>query len=279
MSKVDAEIPEALFNELSKYLGQHPSQELDRVVSQALKMYLEGKEDNLFQVSTASALVAGIYGGAISAGALLEHGDLGLGTFENLDGEMIVVAGEVFQARFDGSVQRVSADQKTPFAVVTQFTPSERLTNVDCLNIQDLERKFDQLRDSDNLYYALRATGVFDKLYLRAVCKTEEGVPLVQAAAVQAEFSLEKMEGSLVGFWSPGFARALSVPGYHLHFLSKEKHKGGHLLNLSGENLCLELQRKTGFTTMLPQNHGFLSADLTHDPSADLDKAERIQKR
>ena len=51
----------------------------------------------LYQVSTAIALVEGIYQGAVRVGTLREHGDLGLGTFENLDGEMIIVDGHFFQ--------------------------------------------------------------------------------------------------------------------------------------------------------------------------------------
>ena len=59
----------------------------------------------LYQVSTATALVQGIYQGAVRVGTLREHGDLGLGTFENLDGEMVIVDGQFFQARSDGSVR------------------------------------------------------------------------------------------------------------------------------------------------------------------------------
>jgi hypothetical protein len=39
----------------------------------------------LYQVSTANALVEGIYEDAVRVGTLRKHGDLGLGTFENLD--------------------------------------------------------------------------------------------------------------------------------------------------------------------------------------------------
>jgi acetolactate decarboxylase len=279
MPKIATEIPQTLFNALSKYLNQHSSQSLDDVVSHALKMYLEANSDILYQVSTSAALVEGVYRGAITVGALLEHGDLGLGTFEDLDGEMIVLDGEVFQARADGSVERVNADVKTPFAVVTQFTPTERLVDVICPSYEHLERELDRMRASENLFYALRITGVFDQVHVRAMCKTEEGVPLVRAAAVQPEFHYEQIAGTLVGFWSPQYAKALNVPGYHLHFLSKEHLKGGHLLGCAGRNLRLELQREIGLTAVLPENQEFLQADLTHDPAADLNKAERPQDR
>ena len=50
-------------------------------------------QHTLYQVSTATALVEGIYQGAVRVATLREHGDLGLGTFENLDGEMVIVDG------------------------------------------------------------------------------------------------------------------------------------------------------------------------------------------
>src|SRR5919106_3658660 len=77
----------------------------------------------LYQVSAAIALVEGIYQGAVRVGTLREHGDLGLGTFENLDGEMVIVDGHFFQVRCDGSVHECGDDFLSPFAVITPFAP------------------------------------------------------------------------------------------------------------------------------------------------------------
>jgi acetolactate decarboxylase len=52
---------------------------------------------------------------------LLEHGDFGLGTFENLDGEMVILDGAIYQVRGDGSVKHREDDFQIPFAVVTRF--------------------------------------------------------------------------------------------------------------------------------------------------------------
>ena len=37
----------------------------------------------LFQYNTLGALMAGLYGGTLTVGELLEHGDLGLGTLDS----------------------------------------------------------------------------------------------------------------------------------------------------------------------------------------------------
>jgi acetolactate decarboxylase len=173
----------------------------------------------LYQVSTATALVEGIYLGAVRVGTLREHGDLGLGTFENLDGEMVIVDGHVFQVRSDGSVRECHDDVLSPFAVITSFAPEAAVTLEECPDLSHLTSRFDALRHSDNVFFALRVDGHFDYVHTRAMCRTEEGVPLVQAAAVQPEFEFRGVAGTLVGFWTPEYAKTLNVPGYHLHFL------------------------------------------------------------
>ena len=60
----------------------------------------------MYQISTSTALVEGVDDGAVSSGFLLAQGDFGLGTFENLDGEMVILDGIIYQVRGDGSVTR-----------------------------------------------------------------------------------------------------------------------------------------------------------------------------
>jgi acetolactate decarboxylase len=247
------------------------------VVSKALADYLQVSHHTLYQVSTATALVEGIYQGAVRIGTLREHGDLGLGTFENLDGEMVVVDGQFFQVKCDGSVRECDDDLLSPFAVVTHFAPEATVTLAQCADLSQLAARFDGLRNSDNVFFALRVDGRFDYVHARAVCKTEEGVPLVEAAKVQPEFDYRDLSGTLVGFWTPEYARTLNVPGYHLHFLSDDRKKGGHLLQCSGSNLRLQIQREGDYRIALPETEDFLKADLRHDPAADLARAEKKQ--
>lgn len=248
---------------------------LSHVINQALAEYLQVSHHTLFQVSTATALVEGVYQGAVRVGTLREHGDLGLGTFENLDGEMIVVDGQFYQVRSDGSVRECPDDVLSPYAVVTHFQPEVETMLDRCQNLSDLTSRFDGLRNTENLFFTLRVDGHFDYIHTRAMCRTREGVPLVEAAAHQPEFEFRDVVGTLVGFWTPEYARALNVPGYHLHFLSSDRRQGGHLLQCRGTDLRLRLQREGDYRIALPENEDFLKADLRRDASADLDKIEK----
>ena len=238
----------------------------------------ERVQHTLYQVSTATALVEGIYQGAVQIAALREHGDLGLGTFESLDGEMVVVDRHFFQVRSDGSVREVQDNVLSPFAAVTAFSPDQSITLENCPDLSYLTSQFDALRQSDNFFYAVRVDGTFDYIHSRAMRRTKEGVPLVQAAAVQPEFEFHNISGTLVGFWTPEYAKSLNVPGYHLHFISADRTRGGHVLQCRGKNPRLQIQREGDYHIVLPETEDFLKANLRRDPTAALAKAEGEKK-
>jgi acetolactate decarboxylase len=238
----------------------------------------ERVQHTLYQVSTATALVEGIYQGAVQIAALREHGDLGLGTFESLDGEMVVVDGHFYQVRSDGSVREVQDNVLSPFAAVTAFSPDQSITLENCPDLSYLTSQFDALRQSDNFFYALRVDGTFDYIHARAMRRTKEGIPLVQAAAVQPEFEFHNISGTLVGFWTPEYAKSLNVPGYHLHFVSADRTQGGHVLQCRGKNLRLQIQREGDYHIVLPETDDFLKANLRRDPTAALARAEGEKK-
>ena len=258
--------------------SQKTQEPVSHIVSKALADYFDVLHHTLYQVSTSTALVEGIYQGAVRVGTLREHGDLGLGTFENLDGEMVIVDGHFFHVQSDGSVQEAGDDVLSPFAVITRFAPDAQVDLEQCPDFSHLAGQFNGLRNSDNIFYALRVDGHFDYVHARAMCKTEEGVALAQAAAVQPEFEFRDISGTLVGFWTPEYAKTINVPGYHLHFISTDHTRGGHLLQCSGSSLHLQIQRAGDFHIALPETEDFLKADLRRDPSADLAKAEGEKK-
>lgn len=277
MPQLNCTLSNGLWDHLQRY-SRSTQEPVSLIVRKALADYLGVAHHTLYQVSTSTALVEGIYQGAVRVGTLREHGDLGLGTFEELDGEMVVVDGRFFQVRCDGSVREVDDDTLTPFAVITRFAPEPAVTLDRCPDMSHLTSRFDLLRGSDNVFFSLRVDGKFDYVHARALCRTEEGVPLVRAAAVQPEFEFRNVSGTLVGFWTPEYAKTLNVPGYHLHFISADRTCGGHLLQCRGANLRLQIQREGDYHIALPETEDFLKADLRRDPAADLAQAEGEKK-
>src|ERR1700750_3440800 len=121
MANLDTNIPTslkaALEAEVTRTKGTTSS-----VVTAALSRYLVMPVHTLFQVSISGALVAGIYDREVSVKSILEHGDFGLGTFANLDGEMVVLDGRVYQVHGTGRVLEAGPGAGAPLSRRTGFS-------------------------------------------------------------------------------------------------------------------------------------------------------------
>jgi acetolactate decarboxylase len=269
-TRVSGSIWQAL-TERSRTSGQSVS----HIVQAALAESLDIEHHSIFQVSTSGALVQGLYQGCVSVADLRRHGDLGLGTFEDLDGEMILLDGRCYQARSDGSVVEADDAELTPFASVVNFAADCVEDVTDVASYEDLTAEIDRMRTSENGFVSIRATGTFRSLRLRAACKSESGVDLVTATAGQALFDFAGITGTLVGFWSPSYSKSIAIAGHHMHFISADRQHGGHVLDLSTDALFVELNDVNDVRLAIPETSAFLGADLTGDTTEALDIAER----
>jgi Alpha-acetolactate decarboxylase/Thiamine pyrophosphate enzyme, C-terminal TPP binding domain len=125
----------------------------DHVVSTALSECLGEPLHTLFQVSTSAALVEGLYQGAVQVVRLLSHGDFGLGTFIDLDGEMVVLDGVYYQVSSGGKVSQVEGDRLIPYAVVTRFNAEFSEKHPELSNFAELVAVCDELPDSENMVW------------------------------------------------------------------------------------------------------------------------------
>ena len=185
-ARVDASVLAALHEQ-----ARRSGAPADHLVERALAEFLGVEHHTLYQVSTAGALVEGVYQGAVSVGVVREHGDFGLGTFEDLDGEMVVLDGHVFRVgvrrRGAGGARRRVArrSRSSPASAIRPRPCSARSTGS-----PTSPPRIDELRDSANVFFAVRVDGRFDAVHVRAACRTAPGVPLAVATEHQAEFDL-----------------------------------------------------------------------------------------
>lgn len=232
----------------------------------------------LFQVSTINALLAGSYDGQVSIEDLRDRGDIGVGTFDTLDGEMIVLDGEVYKAKVDGTVEKVSDEDSTPFAAVTSFDEDQKMENAEFANFESLQKTLDPMITNQNLFYTFKITGDFSYVKVRSVPSQEKPYPpLAEVTKKQAVFEYENVKGTILGFWCPGFVEGINVPGYHLHFISDDKKMGGHLLDISCNNATILVDQTPSFEMMLPENDDFGKLVLHEDKSEELNKVEKKQ--
>jgi acetolactate decarboxylase len=271
---ITCNLPDSLYNALVERMGTDKAS-CDHVVSMALSQCLGRPIHTLFQVSTSAALVEGLYQGAVRVSRLLRHGDFGLGTFVDLDGEMVVLEGVCYRVASDGVATNVEGDRLIPYAVVTRFNAEFAKQSEQVSSFSELVAVCDGLRSTENVFYAFRITGRFSFVKTRVMKAVPHGTGLKDASSGQEEFNFEDQEGTLVGLWSPGFAGSFTVPGYHFHFLSEDRKRGGHVLECRAVDVTIDGCAMHEMHVSLPETAEFLQADLSRDPSNDLMSAER----
>ena len=196
-----------------------------------------------YQTSTITALLAGDYDGDLTCGELLEHGDFGLGTFDGLDGEMIVLDGVVYRARLNGDIEVVDDAEETPFAVVTFFEEwGFGFGPLAPADMDDLKKSLAGMMSDSQKPHAFHIRGTFETLLTRSVPKQSKPYPpLTEAIKGQQEREHTNIKGTIVGFYFPKWAAGANVAGYHFHFISDDKTVGGHVLAMYATSLDIRL--------------------------------------
>jgi acetolactate decarboxylase len=232
------------------------------------------KDNAVYLSAPINALVEGLYIENTTMAEIKQHGDFGLGTFNLLDGEMVVLDGRVYQIRSDGNVYSVGDDEKSPFACVTFFNPDTFEDIEKSSNYKGFYDLLNNLIPSENMLYAIRIDGTFSHVKTRVVPRSENYRPLVEATKDQPVFNFHDVRGCLAGFYTPRFMESLNAPGYHMHFLSEDRQHGGHLIECVLEGVRIGIQHIPRLDVGLPVTLDYLIADLRRDIGNDLDKAE-----
>lgn len=230
------------------------------------------------QVATIDALLAGIYDGDTTLAEIGKYGDIGLGTFNRLDGEMLLLDGVFYQINVQGTVKKMPGTTKTPFAVVSDFNPNLFAKIDQPVDLEGLKSFLDSLVPNQNLFAVIRIEGDFPRIRTRSVpAQSPPYRPLAEVVKEQKVFDLEKVSGTLVGFRCPPFVKGLNVTGYHFHFLTHDKQAGGHVLSLDLRRGQVQIDSShDSFDVLLPGlTHRFHKTDLSIDRQYELETVEQ----
>jgi len=234
------------------------------------------EKDVVFQNAPINSLMAGCYTGTMTVGELKEHGDFGLGTLDALDGEMIALGGAFYQIKPDGKAYALEHDATSPFATLVFFEAGQKFSFEQSLDYKELTRSLDEKLPSPNLFYAVKIEGKFSSLKVRSAARQEKLYrALPEAIKEQKVFELDSQEGTLVGFRFPPFTEGANVPGYHFHFLSRDRAMGGHVLDFRIEGARIEVDEAKGLLLETPRKDEFLKYHSGVDSREDLAKVEK----
>ena len=237
------------------------------------------KTSKLFQVSTLNDLMLGDYNGTCSVKELLKHGDTGIGTYDGLDGEAIILNGKAYDGRANGVVSEMSDNDSLPFTTVAFFDESVKEEKVTFESIEDFKEKLAAELPSTNFFYMIKMHGKFN-VRVRSCFKQEKPYePLFKVAKDQREFEYHDIEGYVVGVYCPNYVEGMNLPGWHIHFISEDLTKGGHILKLSGEKVSYKLNKLTGWDLVLPETKEFSTFNLKEDLSKKTEAVEGSTKK
>ena len=215
----------------------------------------------IFQISTLQALALGYSRAVVTVSELLKHGDIGLGTFEDVNGEMIVADGECWRATEDGTVWKAEPDMGVPFASVAKAGYSV-----------DFEEDFGL-----NSMHIVRIDGEFDRVCARSESAyRSHHVDLKDILSkTQRDFMFENIAGTLVGIYYPDYMDGINAPGWHVHFLSEDRTKGGHVFDLEIARGRIRLAKINKIEIQLPNEPAFDTYSLKEASGSDIKKVEQ----
>ena len=241
-------------------------------------------ENKMFQVSTLHALVAGYTRGVITVQELEGHGSVGLGTFEGVDGEMIMLDGVCYRARQDGSVVRPEPELGVPFASVAAVQGGTAFDLGKASGIETLEQEFTYMLDDSfalNSMHVVVVDGTFDSVSARSesAYKADHVTLKDMLATTQREFVFEKLDGTLVCVYHPDYMDGINAPGWHVHFLSEDRTRGGHVFDISLVSGHAVMHKIDRIEIQLPATPAFDTYSLTGTSQKEIAEVEQGGRR
>ncbi len=199
------------------------------------------QNDVIYQYSTRDILFNKKYDGTLNFARMRKYGNFGLGTFNGLDGEMICIDGNFLKINGDSRIIAVDDKELSPFVTLKFFQIDTTITIKGELNLQETYLRIAENID-ENLMAAISITGKFGYLKGRSIDKQSLPYPPIkEVAASQNVFEFNNVEGTLIGFKFPETMANINFPGFHFHFVTKDRDGGGHVLDFRSEEIKVDI--------------------------------------
>lgn len=225
------------------------------------------KPNTLYTFGHASALIGGLYDAHIPYGKIKPYGNFGLGAPDKLDGEIIVFNNKFYQTQSSGKTFEVKDTDLTPFVIINNFKSDKKIEKVEALTKDQLFHLLDSILTKKNGIYAIHIRAKFNNVKTRAfpMITRKPYQPMAQLLSLQRFFNFENIEGDLIGYRLPSYMEGPNISGYHFHFLSEDKNKGGHLIDMILRDMTIEIDELDSFSVQPPPTEAFQNFDLEKD--------------
>ena len=227
---------------------------------------LENK-DIIIHYSVLKALDNGVLEGDLKVSELKELGDFGLGTFNKMNGEMIISDHVVYRVSPDGKIVQPDDQTLIPYSIVTFYHQDDTLSISGDITYPILKAYAASRIPSQNLFYAFRITGNFEYIKCGGANLKEKPYDktLNQMLSDRPLYEGKDIKGTLVGFWCPEYIGDINTEGFHLHFISEDHSLGGHLMEFKARSLNIGYDIKSGYKILLPDTKIFREAHFREE--------------
>jgi len=225
------------------------------------------KSDTFYHYSIWWAFVNKIFEGDIDAKELKTKGDIALGSYNFLDGELIMLDGVLYQATEDGKVHKPADDAKIAYANAT-FFDAEKTFKIDkATNYEALRAKINENLPTKNIFYAFKIHGNFKKMKCGGLHKQDKPFDTGLEVLIPNRpiFERENFSGTMVGFYCPEFIGNINVASYHLHFVSDDETFAGHVMEFESDDLTVEIDYIYEYNFVLPKTEEYLKGEFNKE--------------
>jgi len=216
-------------------------------------------QDLFYHYSIWYAFVNKVFEGDLTVKELKTKGDIGLGSYSKLDGELVMLDGISYQITEDGKVSVPKDDAKIVYVNATYFEKDLEFNVSEKVNYDALREQINEKLPSKNMFYGFKIHGNFKSIKCGGLHKQEP--PFKHGLDVlipkRPVFERENVSGTMVGFFCPEFIGDINVAGYHLHFISDDKTFGGHLMEFESDDLKVEMDEINEYQFVLPKTEAY----------------------
>ncbi len=223
-------------------------------------------DDTFYQYSIWFAFVNKVFDGNLTVKELKTHGDVGLGSFDFLDGELVMLDGVAYRIRENGEISIGQNEDQIVYADAAFFEEEDSFSIQAPIKFQNLAAQLDAKKKSPHYFYIYKIHGDFKHIKLGGVPKVER--PFTDGLDVlipnRPVFETENISGTLVGFYCPDYIGHINAKGHHFHFISDDKKWGGHVMEFESSNaLEVQFDTKTKYEFDLPVSKEFENVNLS----------------
>jgi acetolactate decarboxylase len=177
-------------------------------------------------------------------------------------------------------VIEVEPDAGVPFSAVAKLRgerefPLENMKDIQSIRTE-LTRKIEE-RFGLNSMHEIRIDGLFEKVDARSEAPYRSHHVTLKTVldSNQTAFVFENIRGSLVGVYFPDHMDGINMPGWHLHFLSDDRTKGGHVFDVSIKEGTVRLDKINRVEIYLPKDAAFDTYSLKNVSEEEINKVEK----